>query len=149
MTICLIISFGSHFAIFIIKKNKIMMTTKNNRLLLNSLLNSRDYLFDNFFRPLSNMSLDDSYKVEESESGWILKLSLPGVVKEEIELTTSDDRIYINIDSENGWEKKSQKIFRIPKSVDFNSISAEMKDGILSLNLSTRKKEKNKSIKIN
>ena len=125
------------------------MTTKNNRLLLNSLLNSRDYLFDNFFRPLSNMSLDDSYKVEESESGWILKLSLPGVVKEEIELTTSDDRIYINIDSENGWEKKSRKIFRIPKSVDFNSISAEMKDGILSLNLSTMKKEKNKSIKIN
>lgn len=125
------------------------MTTKNNRLLLNSLLNSRDYLFDNFFRPLSNMSLDDSYKVEESESGWILKLSLPGVVKEEIELTTSDDRIYINIDSENGWEKKSRKIFRIPKSVDFNSISAEMKDGILSLKLSTMKKEKNKSIKIN
>ena len=86
-----------------------MVTTKNNRLLLNSLLNSGDYLFDNFFRPLSNMSLDDSYKVEESESGWILKLSLPGVVKEEVELTTSDDRIYINIDSENGWEKNHRK----------------------------------------
>ena len=106
---------------------------------------SNDSLFDRFIESIN----DDSYRIEKKEFGWELKLALPGVTKKEIEIVVEGNNLVISIDSENGWTKKSRKTFNLPRSSNHESIFAEMKDGILSVSISTKNDQKSKNIKIN
>lgn len=125
-----------------------MNTTKIYKSFLPSIL-EQDPLFDSFFKSINDNILDRSYRIEKLDSGWLLKMALPGVTKNEVEISTEEDKLIINVDSANGWIKKSRKTFIMPSSVDSDSIFAEMKDGILLMSLSTKKEQKNKIVKIN
>ena len=109
-----------------------------------------DFSLDRLFESITDTrTTTGSYRTERTESGWLLELALPGVTKEDVTITTEDSNLLIGIDSPSGWVKKSKKTFTIPQSADIESIFAEMKDGILSVKLSTKKEQKTKSIKIN
>jgi HSP20 family molecular chaperone IbpA len=129
-----------------------MYTTKF-RSLFPSILETNDmsdFSLDRLFESIADMgATTGSYRTERTESGWLLELALPGVTKEDVTITTEDSNLLIGIDSSSGWVKKSKKTFAIPQSADIESIFAEMKDGILSVKLSTKKEQKTKSIKIN
>jgi HSP20 family molecular chaperone IbpA len=129
-----------------------MYTTKF-RSLFPSILETNDmsdFSLDRLFESIADMgATTGSYRTERTESGWLLELALPGVTKEDVTITTEDSNLLIVIDSPAGWVKKSKKTFAIPQSADIESIFAEMKDGILSVKLSTKKEQKTKSIKIN
>jgi HSP20 family protein len=129
-----------------------MYTTKF-RSLFPSILETNDmsdFSLDRLFESITDMgATTGSYRTERTESGWLLELALPGVTKEDVTITTEDSNLLIGIDSSSGWVKKSKKTFTIPQSADIESIFAEMKDGILSVKLSTKKEQKTKSIKIN
>ena len=128
-----------------------MYTTKF-RSLFPSILETNDLSdlsLDRLFESISDRSTGGSYRTEKTESGWLLKLALPGVSKNEVEISTDETKLVLEVDSENGWIKKSKKTFSIPQSADIESIFAEMKDGILSVTLSTKKEQKIKTVKIN
>ena len=125
-----------------------MYTTKF-RSLFPSILETNDLSdlsLDRLFESISDRSTGGSYRTEKTESGWLLKLALPGVSKNEVEISTDENKLVIEVD---GWIKKSKKTFSIPQSADIESIFAEMKDGILSVTLSTKKEQKIKTVKIN
>jgi HSP20 family protein len=125
-----------------------MSATRFYRSLMNpdtSFNSSENSTFDKFFEFIN----DDSYRVESKESGWVLSLALPGVTKKETEISVDGNKLIIDVDSENGWVKKSRKKFSLPQSADSESIFAEMRDGILSVTITTRSEQKSKIIKIN
>jgi HSP20 family molecular chaperone IbpA len=85
-----------------------MSATRFYRSLMNpdtSFNSSENSTFDKFFEFIN----DDSYRVESKESGWVLSLALPGVTKKETEISVDGNKLIIDVDSENGWVKKSRK----------------------------------------
>ena len=88
-----------------------MYTTKF-RSLFPSILETNDLSdlsLDKLFESISDRSTGGSYRTEKTESGWLLKLALPGVSKNEVEISTDENKLVIEVDSENGWIKKSKK----------------------------------------
>lgn len=147
MTICPSLLFGIEFDIFELKKIKYMNSKNFYQTAISSLFEGKcsgDNLFNKFLE-----SIDDSCRIEKKESGWELRLALPGVTKNETEIKVDGNNLIVNIDSKNGWVKKSQKAFILPRSANHESIFAEMKDGILSISISTKNDQKSKNIKIN
>jgi HSP20 family protein len=108
-----------------------------------------DFSLDRLFESITDTRSYDSYRTEKTETGWLLELALPGVSKDEVSISTENSKIIIEVNSKNGWVKKSKKTFSVPQSTDIESIFAEMKDGILSVKMSTKNEQKIKSIKIN
>ena len=73
-------------------------------------------------------------------------VSLPGFSKKDIDLEIKGQLLTISADGkENSFAKAFSKQFRFPEEIDMDSISATMKDGILTLSF----KHANNTKKIN
>jgi len=104
--------------------------------------------FDNFFNfPVSKAAWDTlgitgpEYKTEKDT----LMVSLPGFSKKDIDLETKGQLLTISADDKDSFAKAFTKKFRFPEEIDMDSITATMKDGILTLNF----KQLNDTKKIN
>ena len=93
---------------------------------------------------------EQSFRVDilDREKELIVRAELPGVEKDDVEVTIAGDRLMI--DAERGFEEEEQKatFYRhelgygelmrtiiLPVEVDVEHIEAELKDGILSVTL--------------
>ena len=106
---------------------------------LNNGLDAFDSIFDNFFnfpntRPSTWTTINSfgtDYRVNENS----LELSLPGFTKKDIDIAVDNGVLTISSDvKEEGFRQKFNKSFRLPSTIDTDSISASMKDGILTIN---------------
>ena len=102
---------------------------------LNNGLDAFDSIFDNFFnfpntRPSTWTSINSfgtDYRVNENN----LEISLPGFTKKDINLSVDNSILTISSDvKEEGFRQSFEKSFRLPNTIDVDSISASMKDGI-------------------
>ena len=105
---------------------------------LNNGLDAFDSIFDNFFnfpntRPSTWTTINSfgtDYRVKENS----LELSLPGFTKKDIDIAVDNGVLTISSDvKEEGFRQKFNKSFRLPSTIDTDSISASMKDGILTI----------------
>ncbi len=105
---------------------------------LNNGLDAFDSIFDNFFnfpntRPSTWTTINSfgtDYRVNENS----LELSLPGFTKKDIDIAVDNGVLTISSDvKEEGFRQKFNKSFRLPSTIDTDSISASMKDGILTI----------------
>tara|TARA_B100000085_G_C18501057_1_gene495516 strand:+ start:10 stop:393 length:384 start_codon:yes stop_codon:yes gene_type:complete len=106
---------------------------------LNNGLDAFDSIFDNFFnfpntRPSTWTTINSfgtDYRVNDNS----LELSLPGFTKKDIDIAVDNGVLTISSDvKEEGFRQKFNKSFRLPSTIDTDSISASMKDGILTIN---------------
>ena len=116
-----------------------------------------DNFLNNFFEPF-NASIDSkkfSIDLEETGDGYKLTADMPGIKKEDLKITYSDDVLCIKVNAqENKEEKEKNYIHReryyksmkrsieIP-DIDKSTIKAKLDDGILTLEAKkdTRKNE--------
>ncbi|MDD3626642.1 MAG: Hsp20/alpha crystallin family protein [bacterium] len=125
-------------------------------------------IFTDFFRraPEYGESYHDgiwnpSVDISETDNAILVKAEIPGVGKDDIDVTLHDDIITIRGEKkeEKREEKenclllertygKFQRSFRLPSEVDPNKIKASFKDGILNLELPKSERAKPKEIKI-
>ena len=70
--------------------------------------------------------------IQDSENDLIYDIEIPGVIKSEIDLETTNDKLIINV---NNPERPYYKEIQFPTEVDPNSADAEFNNGILSINL--------------
>ncbi len=97
----------------------------------------------------------------ESDDAYYIEVDLPGVKKEDIEITTEDnvltisgERKYRDEVKEDDYYKvesrygKFTRSFTLPEKVDVENISAESKDGVLEVVIPKIKEEEKKQRKI-
>jgi|TARA_B110000914_G_scaffold102088_1_gene89602 HSP20 family molecular chaperone IbpA len=97
--------------------------------------------FDNFFNfPVARKEWDTlgitgpDYKVVDDS----LLVSLPGFSKKDINLETEGHVLTISAKGkEGGYTQSFSKQFKLPSTMDMDSITASMEDGILTLSFKT------------
>ena len=96
--------------------------------------------------------------ISETENEVILKYDMPGVDKDDVEITAEKDTLTVvgNVDTESIGEAvyKETRIgnyrrqFTLPEDVNADNITAEMKNGVLTVKVSKPEKVKPKKIEI-
>lgn len=96
--------------------------------------------------------------ISESSEELILKYDMPGVEKENVEITAEKNTLSVigNVDKEDFGTAVYQETrignysrdFTLPDDVDTDNISAEMKNGVLTVKISKPEKAKPKRIAI-
>tara|TARA_B100000902_G_C27208945_1_gene863249 strand:- start:399 stop:770 length:372 start_codon:yes stop_codon:yes gene_type:complete len=94
-------------------------------------------VFDNLFNSL----MSNSYKSNDSyfstdDKFYRIDIALPGASKKDIQLTISNNYINLNYDSKNNnniWNNSFERKIKLPNDILENNITAELKDGILSI----------------
>jgi len=115
--------------------------------------------FDDDFLPVfsgRNGSLP-SVNIREDEKNFVLELAVPGIDRNNLKIDINEDVLTISSETRNeseenrdGYKRKEFgyssfcRSFYIPENADRDSIEANYKDGVLSVNLPKKEEEKNK-----
>ena len=86
--------------------------------------------------------------VEETEQGYFIQLDAPGVKKEDLKIALENRHLVIEGERKGKSPQKLKRSFSLPDDVDFEKISAELKDGVLDLSLPKKEQAKPKLIPI-
>jgi HSP20 family protein len=128
-----------------------------------SLFNMMDDFFNDAW-PVSRTLMHDTFKVDvqESDSAYTIEAEMPGIQKEEINLSLNDDRLTISVErKENTEENKENYVHRerryssMQRSIYLadafdEGINASLSDGVLKVVIQKRAKaEISKKIEIN
>lgn len=111
---------------------------------------SFDGAFDSFFNVIPRREWDTlgilgpDYKVGDNS----LMVSLPGFSKKDINIEVEGQVLTISSEQkDNGFAQAFTKKFRLPANIDMDSLTATMKDGILTLDFKNTDNKKKISIK--
>jgi HSP20 family protein len=81
-----------------------------------------------------------SYKITEESDSFFLKMPLPGLTKKDLEIEVSGGILSISgKKTDFSWTEDFQKRFRLPDSVDTDSVEAKLENGILILTIQKKK----------
>lgn len=124
-----------------------------NRLFEQFTPSHREHLFSDSFVP--------AVEVEESDSSIDLKVELPGLAPEDIDIQVSADAVSITGErktesktEENGMTRSEfhygrfQRVVPLPTQVQNNTVEADYKDGILKLHMLKDEEEQRKVVKV-
>ncbi|MEM9424117.1 MAG: Hsp20/alpha crystallin family protein, partial [Spirochaetota bacterium] len=117
-----------------------------------------DSLLDNFF---SEGNLDSHWMrcdVSETDSAFQISVDLPGVKKEQVEVNIEEGSLVIEVKETEKEEEKDcrsirmerrqqrygRRVFRIGKGVDEENIRAELRNGVLCIELTKKEPEQHK-----
>lgn len=98
------------------------------------------------FPAFARFEWNPSFDVTETKDAFLFKADVPGVKKEDLEITTSGNRIQISGKRETEEEKKTDtvytyerqygsfsRVFTLPNGVDIQHARSDLKDGVLTL----------------
>ena len=100
-----------------------------------------------YFQPLPN-EFAPNFEVKETKEGYVFKADVPGVKETDLEVTLTGNRL--NIAGKREAEKQEQtdtfymyertygvfnRAFTLPEGVDPGTVFADLKDGVLTINL--------------
>ena len=123
-------------------------------------------LFDDMFPSTNRLQGVSGFtpvaELEETEDAYQLRVELPGISKEDIDVQVTVEGVSISGERktsaetrENGTVRSEfrygafQRIFATPGRIDHQAVSADYTNGILSLTLPKAEGEKNKVVKVN
>jgi len=127
-----------------------------------------DRLFREAFSPalaegeVSTRTWAPPVDIYENGDNLVLKAELPGINPDDVEIRVEDNTLYLKGERKFEKEVKEQsyhrvertygtftRTFSLPNSVDADKVSANYKDGVLTLTMPKREEAKPKTIKIN
>jgi HSP20 family protein len=102
-----------------------------------------------------------AFEVRETKDAFIFKADVPGVEEKDIEITLTGDRIVVSGKRESEKREESDRFFAyersfgafsraftLPEGVNAEAVSAELKNGVLTLMLPKRPEVQPKRIKV-
>lgn len=120
----------------IIKKNYTLNNTDSflDRLLSDSMYNDNSYISNGDY----NYSYDDD--------NYYIELALPGLDKKDININIVENYLCLSHESKEKdnsffWVKSFNKRIKLPSNINLENISAQLKNGILSIIIERIKKE--------
>ncbi len=134
---------------------------------MNSLQRQLNRLFDDVRIPekredFGNLSKVPAAELTETEDALHLKLEIPGIKAEDLDIQVTVD--HVSISGERKEETKStekgvtrsefrygkfSRVIPLPVRIENTNVTAEYKDGILNIILPKASEEKNKVVKVN
>lgn len=132
---------------------------------LDTLQRRMNRLFDEALLPADNevgrLAFAPVAELTETEEGYSLKLELPGIALEELDIQAARDSVSIagerqsqHTETDQGVTRtefrygKFQRVIPLSAPIDNTAVSAEYKDGILTLTLPKAEEAKNKVVKV-
>jgi len=133
---------------------------------LNRLRNEIDQIFEGFLSPILPSTTffegwTPALDVYEDKDRYVVKAELPGLKKEEIDVSLDGNTLSISGERKQEEERKEGDNFRseryfgrfqrsltLPAMVDGNKIQASYKDGVLSITLPKSEEAKPKQIQV-
>lgn len=120
-----------------------------------------DNLLQNFVPSVYNAgSLVPAIDIYETDKELVVKVEIPGVKKEDLDISIKDNTLYIKGEKKEEKEENTEAVHRVervygafervitlPQNVKAQDAKAEYKDGVLEIRLP--KKEESQSTKIN
>jgi HSP20 family protein len=127
-----------------------------------------DNVFEGFFRPFheaeesASSSLMPAIDLHENDHDYVVRAEIPGVKKEDIDITVHDGVLSINAESKYQHEDKQGgrvirqerrygkyvRSLRLGKNIDESKVKASYKDGVLELVLPKVEEVKPKKISV-
>ena len=125
-----------------------------------------DELFRGFFRPVRSGSqpqaLPIKMDVKETEQGYVVQAEIPGVKKEDIQVTVEGNQVTIAAETRRDTEQKEgervvrserfygnlYRSFTLPVDLDESSSSAKYENGVLELTLARKQNQAGRKIAI-
>lgn len=108
------------------------------------------------------LSFVPRFDVKETKDAYLFKADLPGVKEEDVEISLTGNRLSISGHRQSEEHKEGDNIFTLertygsfsraftlPDTADSEKIKAEMKDGVLSINLPKRTEAQPRKVSIN
>ena len=102
-----------------------------------------------------------SVDISESDAAYLVKAEIPGVEKEDVEVTIQDGMLTIQGERKQEKEEKGKKFhrvercygsfmrsFRVPDDADADKVKAEFKDGMLNITLTKSEKAKPRQVNV-
>jgi HSP20 family protein len=120
--------------------------------------------FSRFFgdEPLAATPWTPAVDIYETDHDLLIKAELPGVDPKDVEARVEDETLYLKGERKFENEVKEEnyhrveraygsfaRSFALPSSVNPDKVTAEYKDGVLTLTMPKREEAKPKTIKIN
>lgn len=119
-------------------------------------------IFDDFFGNdwnwlTTSQKSTPAYNVTESDKAYTVEVAVPGIRKEDCKVRLNDDVMTISVEKQQQLEEdgkkrrylrkefsysKFEQSFSMPEEVDQKAVSAEVKDGVLSICLPKREVKK-------
>ena len=138
-----------------------MSTLQKNRVgqLFTGSLPEFDNLFNHFFRPEEVGMWRAPASIWEGADTYHIELDAPGVQKEDVELTFDKGTLQVTLErkapegertnwhNERGYGKVTRSV-SLPDSVDPNSITAELTNGVLHVTITKRPESQPKKIEV-
>ncbi len=89
------------------------------------------------------------YFVDEKDDSFILEIPVPGFSQDDIQVEVENDMLVITGESTDSyWTDDFTKKFKLPNTVNQESIQAKISDGILKIDLAKKKESLPKKIKV-
>jgi HSP20 family protein len=120
-----------------------------------------DLIRDFFRRPVEDEPMVPAAEVSESDGEVTVKMEIPGVEKDQVQLTVADDTLTVRGESRKETEEKKKHYYRqeirygsfqrtvaLPVEVDAAKASAKLKNGRLEITLPKSKQPKAHEVKI-
>jgi HSP20 family protein len=122
-----------------------------------------DEVFREFFRRpmLEEDVIEPAAEVAESDGDVTVKMEVPGVEKDQLQLTVADDRLTVRGEMRKESEEKQKNYYRqeirygafqrsvpLPVEVDAAKATAELRNGMLKVTLPKSKQPKAHEIKV-
>jgi HSP20 family protein len=114
-----------------------------------------DFFSDNLFQRRNLMGDTFKIDVEETENEYVIHAEMPGIRKEEINLSLSDGRLLISVrrseskdQEKNNYIHRERSVSSVSRSVYLadagpNDIKAKLNDGVLTVTVAKEAKPKN------
>ena len=94
-------------------------------------------------------SSDNNTHFNETEDGYSFYVALAGLSKDDVKVTVVDNRVSIKASGTSAErEVEYDKSFSIPTKANAETLEATMENGMLSIIISKREKDKNRTVEI-
>ena len=130
-------------------------------------LRRRDDMFEDMFRDFFRRGAEEggiaepAVEMTESDGEMTVKMEVPGVEKDQIQLTVADDHLMVRGESRKEKEEKKKNYYRqeirygafqrtvpLPVEVDATKAKAELKNGVLKVTLPKSAQPKAREVKV-
>jgi len=116
----------------------------------NSISNLLDKVLDDFTHSTVTSTNVSEHFFTKTETGYSLELLLPGMNKENLKVDVDENILKISGEFKSKLNSyKIDKTYKLWDNVDVSKVTAEIKDGVLTINLPTYvEKKKTKKIEL-
>lgn len=107
------------------------------------------------------LSFVPTFEVKETKDGYLFKADLPGVKEKDLDISLTANRLTVSGKREEEERHEEERYFcyersyggfsrsfTLPEGVDPDSVHAELKEGVLTLNISKKPEVKPKKIEV-